>query len=90
MVGGFAATVLWVLLLKERFFDLYEMIPGFAAGFACTIGISLLTEPDAGAMAELAEVRAEVGPVFGSRSAWKATSAPIALPRRTVRTGDRQ
>jgi sodium/proline symporter len=75
MVGGFAATVLWVLLLKERFFDLYEMIPGFAAGFACTIGVSLLTEPDAEAMAELDEVRAEIGPVFAARPVREARRA---------------
>lgn len=64
MVGGFVATVAWVLLFKERFWDLYEMIPGFAAGFACTVGVSLLTEPDPDAARELEEVRAAVGPVF--------------------------
>jgi SSS family transporter len=68
MVGGFLATVVWVLLLKERFWDLYEMIPGFAAGFLCTVGVSLLTEPDPVAQAELEEVRARVGPLLGGRS----------------------
>ncbi len=43
MIGGFLTTVLWVLVFKERFYDLYEMLPGFAAGFAFTIGVSLLT-----------------------------------------------
>jgi Na+/proline symporter len=62
MVGGFVATVLWVMFFKERFWDLYEMIPGFAAGFACTVGVSLLTSPDAEAIAELEDVRAAVGP----------------------------
>jgi sodium/proline symporter len=64
MVGGFVATVLWVMFLKERYWDLYEMIPGFAAGFACTIGVSLVTAPDPEAVAELEEVRAAVGPVI--------------------------
>lgn len=64
MVGGFLATVLWVVFFKERFWDLYEMIPGFAAGFACTVGVSLVTRPDADAVRELDEVRAAVGPVF--------------------------
>lgn len=65
MVGGFAATVVWVLFFKEHFYDLYEMIPGFAAGFACTIGVSLATAPDEEAAAELDDVRRAVGPVFG-------------------------
>jgi Na+/proline symporter len=64
MVGGFVATVLWVMFFKERFWDLYEMIPGFAVGFACTIGVSLHTSPDAEAVAELEEVRAVVGPAI--------------------------
>jgi len=64
MIGGFVVTVLWVVVFKERFYDLYEMIPGFAAGFACTIGVSLMTEPDADAVAELEDVHRAVGPVF--------------------------
>ena len=64
MVGGFLTTVLWVLFFKERFYDLYEMIPGFAAGFVCTVAVSLLTTPDADAVAELDEAHAQVGPVF--------------------------
>ncbi|MFC1660481.1 sodium/proline symporter [Gemmatimonadota bacterium] len=64
MVGGFVATVVWVMFFKERYWDLYEMIPGFAAGFACTIGVSLLTPPDPEAVAELEEVRAFVGPAL--------------------------
>ena len=64
MIGGFAMTVLWVVFFKERYLDLYEMIPGFAAGFACTIGVSLLGRPDADAVAELEDVRRAVGPAF--------------------------
>ncbi len=64
MVGGFVTTVLWVVLFKEHFYDLYEMIPGFAAGFALCVGVSLMTEPDAEAMAELEDVRRAVGPLF--------------------------
>ena len=52
------------LIAPKRYWDLYEMIPGFAAGFACTIGVSLLTSPDPEAVAELEEVRAAVGPAI--------------------------
>jgi sodium/proline symporter len=64
MIGGFVATIVWTVALKERFFDLYEMIPGFVAGFACCIGGSLLTQPDAGVAEEMESVRRAVGPVF--------------------------
>ena len=57
MVCGFLAAVLWVLLLKGRFFDLYEMIPGFAVGFVVTIGVSLATSPPPGAAEEIDSVR---------------------------------
>jgi sodium/proline symporter len=56
MLAGFLATVLWVLWFKERFYDLYEMIPGFAAGFAATIGVSWFTRPPEGAGEEMDEV----------------------------------
>jgi Na+/proline symporter len=52
--------VVWVTVFKERFYDLYEMIPGFAAGFVTTVGVSLLTDPPEGAAAELDDVRATV------------------------------
>ena len=64
MIGGFVVTVVWVIWFKERFYDSYEMIPGFVAGFACTIGVSLMTEPNAEAVAELESVHQAVGPVF--------------------------
>jgi sodium/proline symporter len=64
MVAGFVTTVLWVVLFKERYWDLYEMIPGFAAGFLFCIGVSLSTEADPDAVAELEDVRRAVGPVF--------------------------
>jgi sodium/proline symporter len=64
MLGGFITTVAWVLFFKERFYDLYEMIPGFAAGFVCTVGVSLLTTADTEAIQELEEARVRVGPVF--------------------------
>jgi SSS family transporter len=64
MVGGFVTTVAWVVFFKEGFYDLYEMLPGFAAGFLFTIGVSLFTAPPEGAEEEMAAVREEVGPVF--------------------------
>ncbi len=60
MIAGFLAAVLWVLLFKERLYDLYEMLPGFFVGFAVTIGVSLLTKPPEGAAADLEEVRSSV------------------------------
>ncbi len=60
MVAGFLTAVLWVLLIKEHFYDLYEMIPGFVAGFAVTIGVSLVTEPPEGAAEEMASVRESI------------------------------
>ena len=58
MVAGFLSTVVWVLLLKSRFYDLYEMIPGFLVGFLVTVIVSLRTEPPDGAAAEMADVQA--------------------------------
>ncbi len=58
MIAGFLAAVIWVVAFKEHFYDLYEMIPGFAAGFAATVGVSLVTEPPERAAEELDEVRA--------------------------------
>jgi sodium/proline symporter len=66
MAGGFVATVVWALFLKERYWDLYEMIPGFAAGFALTMGVSFLTSPDPESVAELEEVRRVSGRIPGS------------------------
>jgi Na+/proline symporter len=64
MIGGFVVTIVWTVAFKERFYDLYEMIPGFIAGFACCIGGSLLTHADEAAAEELESVRRAVGPVF--------------------------
>ncbi len=57
MAGGFVVTVVWALFLKERYWDLYEMVPGFAAGFALTVGVSLMTPADPDAAEELEAVR---------------------------------
>ena len=72
MVAGFLTTVIWVLVFKAGFYDLSEMLPGFFAGFVATIGVSLFTEPPAGAAAELEAMRSAVGHPFkrsGARSA---------------------
>jgi len=60
MIGGFLVCVLWVVFWKADFYDLYEMLPGFAAGFALTIGVSLVTQPPEGARAEMEEVFRDV------------------------------
>ncbi|HUH13299.1 MAG TPA: sodium/solute symporter [Longimicrobiales bacterium] len=64
MIAGFVVTVGWVLLFKTEFYELYEMIPGFLAGLAFTVGVSLMTAPPVGAAEENDEVRREVGPPF--------------------------
>lgn len=45
MVSGFSMTVIWVLFFKSQFYGLYEMLPGFVAGFAANVGVSFLTSP---------------------------------------------
>jgi len=67
MLGGFLTTVAWVVFVKAGFYDLYEMIPGFAAGLLCTVAVSLATTPPDGAAAELAEVRRAAGPALRRR-----------------------
>ena len=67
MVAGFLVTVIWVVAFKAQFYDLYEMIPGFLAGFVFTVGVSLLTRPPEGAEKELREIHAELGPAFGPK-----------------------
>jgi sodium/proline symporter len=66
MIAGFATTVAWVVFFKPGFYELYEMIPGFLAGLAATVGVSLATEPPDGTAAENADVRREVGPALTS------------------------
>lgn len=53
MAGGFIVTVAWAAYFKASFHDLYEMIPGFAAGLLLTVLVSLRTAPTG----ELAAVR---------------------------------
>jgi len=60
MLAGFGTAVVWVVAFKAQFFDLYEMIPGFAAGFAATILVSLVTRPPDDAAEEFDEVRRAV------------------------------
>ncbi len=77
MTAGFATTVVWVLAFKSHFYDLYEMIPGFLAGFLFTIGVSLFTRAPEGAGDELDRVHARVGSAF---SPSKRRPAPAAGP----------
>ncbi len=66
MVAGFLTAIVWVIGFKERFYDLYEMIPGFAAGFVVTIVVSLMTTPPDGAAEEFDDVKRVVGKPFGT------------------------
>ena len=56
MVAGFVTAVVWVLFIKVQFYDLYEMLPGFTAGFAATILVSKWTTPPEGAAEEFDRV----------------------------------
>lgn len=64
MLAGFVTTVAWVVFFKPGFYELYEMIPGFLAGLAATVGVSLATDPPDGAAEEQDDVRREVGPAL--------------------------
>ncbi len=67
MATGFVVTVVWILAFKAQFYDLYEMIPGVAAGLAVTVVVSLFTTPPAGADREFESVKAAVGHPFRRR-----------------------
>jgi sodium/proline symporter len=43
MLGGFAASVLWLTSFKADYYGLYEAIPGFIVGMVLTYGVSWLT-----------------------------------------------
>lgn len=43
MLGGFAASVIWLMFFKADYHGLYEAIPGFAVGLILTFGVSWLT-----------------------------------------------
>jgi sodium/proline symporter len=46
MTSGFIVTVVWAAFFKAEFHDLYEMIPGFAAGLLFTVAVSLGTRKE--------------------------------------------
>jgi len=43
MLGGFIASVVWLMFFKADYHGLYEAIPGFIAGLVLTYGVSSLT-----------------------------------------------
>ena len=43
ILGGFAASVVWLMYFKEAYHGLYEAIPGFIGGMLLTFGVSRLT-----------------------------------------------
>jgi sodium/proline symporter len=43
MLGGFSASVIWLMFFKDDFYGLYEAIPGFITGLVLTYGVSMLT-----------------------------------------------
>ena len=51
MVVGFLVTVIWVVVFKADFYDLYEMIPGFIAGLGTIVVVSLMTGGGTGGQA---------------------------------------
>lgn len=62
MVAGFTTAVVWVVAFKSMTYELYEMIPGFAAGFAATVGVSLVTEPPPGIDEEFEAISRTLAP----------------------------
>jgi sodium/proline symporter len=48
ILGGFVASVVWLMYFKEAYHGLYEAIPGFIAGIVLTFGVSRLTYKPAG------------------------------------------
>jgi len=50
MLGGFAASVVWLSWFKADYYDLYEAIPGFIAGLVLTYGVSWLTSKKSDSM----------------------------------------
>jgi sodium/proline symporter len=67
MLGGFVTAVIWILGIKEEFYDLYEMIPGFLVSFVLIVAVSLFTRPPADAAAEFDAVHRAVGPALRPR-----------------------
>jgi sodium/proline symporter len=43
MLGGFSASVVWLMFFKDQYHALYEAIPGFTVGLVLTFGVSWLT-----------------------------------------------
>ena len=43
MLGGFLASVIWLIWFKTEYHGLYEAIPGFLTGMILTFGVSRLT-----------------------------------------------
>lgn len=43
MLGGFAASVIWLIYFKEAYHGLYEAVPGFIVGLALTFGVSYMS-----------------------------------------------
>lgn len=60
MLSGFITAACWVLFFKERFFELYELLPGIGVGFVVLIAVSLRTHPPLGVEAEMREVEKAV------------------------------
>ena len=67
MIGGFLAAILFQQFLQADFYELYEMIPGFAVGFLFTILVSLCTKAPPGAAADFDAVWNKVGHPFRAR-----------------------
>ncbi|MEX2570063.1 MAG: sodium/proline symporter, partial [Gemmatimonadota bacterium] len=67
MATGFIVTIVWVIYFKAQFYELYEMIPGVAAGFLAAIIVSLVTQPPDGVDDEFDSVWSAVGGPLGGR-----------------------
>ena len=43
LLGGFAASAVWLIVFKTQYYGLYEAIPGFIVGLLLTFGVSYLS-----------------------------------------------
>jgi sodium/proline symporter len=81
MIAGFATAMIWAVWLKPYTLDLYEMIPGFAAGLLATILVSLFTTPPPGAAEEFDAVHDAIGPALRRRRVRTAAAPPVGAGR---------
>jgi Na+/proline symporter len=80
MAAGFTTNVVWILAFKSHFYDLYEMVPGVAAGVLATVLVSLFTVPPEGAGDDFDAVRRLTGHPFRRSQTPSGSDGPREAP----------